>query len=131
MSRGQVVILIYDPAFRGLWLADYFPGLVALDESQMPPLSLYGEALGSVEVLPDPIPHDCIDGFLCAYWRRPAAYFDPGIRAAMSSFHALGDVSHGLARLEADLVSGEWQRRFGNLLDEAKHDCGYRLVITR
>lgn len=131
VSRGTVVILTYDPAFRGAWLFEYFPGLVALDAAQMPPLEAYAAALGPVTVSPVPIPHDCTDGFLAAYWRRPRAYLDPRIRAAMSSFHALGDVSSGLSRLEADLASGAWQKHFGHLCEKTELDCGYRLIATQ
>ena len=130
VARGPVVILTYDPSFRGFWLADYIPELVRLDEAQMPRMSDYQKWLGPVAVSPVPIPHDCTDGFLCAYWRRPAAYLDPRIRAAMSSFWALGDVSAALARLEQDLESGSWARRYSKLLDLDECDCGYRLVVA-
>lgn len=130
VARGPVVILTFDPAFRGFWLADYIPALVALDEAQMPALADYGRSLGPVAVAPVPIPHDCTDGFLCAYWRRPEAYLDPRVRAAMSSFWALGDVSAALARLESDLESGAWAERYGGLLARGSLDCGYRLVVA-
>lgn len=131
VTRGKIVFLTYDPAFRGFWLADYFPALVTLDEGQMPPLESYEQWLGSVEVSAVPIPHDCTDGFLAGYWRRPAAYLDARVRAAMSSFWALGDVSEGLGKLEADLKSGVWERRYASLLDLEDLDCGYRLVETK
>jgi len=130
VTRGQIVVLTYDPSFRGFWLADYIPALVALDEEQMPPLTNYGKWLGPVEISPVPIPHDCTDGFLCAYWRRPRAYLDPRIRAAMSTFWALGDVSEALGRLESDLNSGAWAKRYSELLDIDACDLGYRLVAT-
>lgn len=130
VTRGIIVFLTYDPAFRGFWLADYFPALVTLDEGQMPPLAKYTEWLGSVTISPVPIPHDCTDGFLAGYWRRPAAYLDQRARAAMSSFHALGDVSAGLAKLQADLDNGAWERKYGHLLSLDELDCGYRLVQT-
>lgn len=129
-TRGRVVLLTYDPSFRGFWLADYIPELVALDEAQMPRMTDYEAWLGPVEISTLPIPHDCSDGFLCAYWRRPAAYLDPRIRAAMSSFWALGDVSEGLSRLERDLDSGAWAQRYAELLDLDDRDFGYRLVTT-
>jgi len=130
VTRGPVVILTYDPAFRGFWLEDYIPELTALDDEKMPPLTLYGECLGSVEVSVVPVPHDCQDGFLYAYWRRPRAYLDPRIRAAMSSFWAIGDVSAGLGRLADDLASGIWEQRYAELLDLEERDLGYRLVAT-
>jgi SAM-dependent methyltransferase len=130
VTRGPVVILTYDPAFRGFWLADYIPELVTLDEAQMPRMADYETWLGPVRIAPVPIPHDCTDGFLCAYWRRPAAYLDPKVRAAISSFWALGDVTEALARLERDLASGAWAQRHSGLLALDALDCGYRLVVS-
>lgn len=131
VTRDRVVVLTYDPAFRGFWLADYIPELVDLDEAQMPRMADYEAWLGSVDISPVPIPHDCSDGFLCAYWRRPAAYLDAKIRAAISSFWALGDVSEALGKLERDLASGAWARRYPDLLDLDECDLGYRLVVTK
>lgn len=131
VTRGPVVVLTYDPSFRGFWLADYIPELVDLDEAQMPRMTDYEAWLGPVKISPVPIPHDCSDGFLCAYWRRPAAYLDPRIRAAISSFWALGDVSEALGKLKRDLPSGAWARRYSDLLDLDQCDCGYRLVVTK
>jgi SAM-dependent methyltransferase len=130
VARGPVVILTYDPEFRDNWLLEYLPELAALDDAQMPPLSLYAAALGPVTITPVLIPHDCTDGFLAAYWRRPAAYLDPRIRAAMSSFHAIGDVSAALGRLAEDIDSGAWDQRHGALRALDSRDCGYRLVVT-
>ena len=130
VTRGPVVVLTYDPAYPRFWLADYIPRLVALDDAQMARMSDYEEWLGPVDISPVPIPHDCLDGFLCAYWRRPEAYLDPRLRAAISAFWALGDISQALGRLEADVVSGAWARRYSHLLDLDECDCGYRLVVT-
>jgi SAM-dependent methyltransferase len=40
VTRGPIVVLTFDPAFRGFWLADYIPVLVALDEAQMPKMAI-------------------------------------------------------------------------------------------
>ena len=131
VTRGQVVILTFDPSHRGFWLADYIPEIVALDEVQMPRMTDYEAWLGAVEISEVPIPHDCTDGFLCAYWRRPAAYLDPRIRAAMSSFWAIGDISEGLGKLASDLDTGTWAQQYSELLDLDECDFGYRLVTTK
>ena len=130
VTRGPVVILTFDPAHRGCWLTDYLPQLIALDEEQMPPLDFYRECLGEVEISIVPIPGDCTDGFLYAYWQRPESYLDPGIRRGSSSFWALPDIAPALARLESDLASGEWDRRHGDLRGLAELDAGYRLVVA-
>ena len=76
VSRGPVVVLTFDPEHRGNWLTDYLPALIDLDERIMPPMSDYVGGLGAVDIAPLPIPYDCSDGFLYAYWRCPHAYLD-------------------------------------------------------
>jgi len=129
VTRGRIVLLTFDPSHRGAWLNDYFPELVALDEAQMPGLSDYARWLGSLEILPVLVPHDCTDGFLHAYWRRPAAYLDPLIRSGSSSFWAIRNVEEGLRELQEDIESGEWERRHSRLLTLDAYDVGYRLLI--
>jgi hypothetical protein len=77
-----------------------------------------------------PVPHDCRDGFLGAYWRRPHHYLDPEVRAGISLFAKLPRLESGLAALREHLASGEWTRRYGRLLELAELDLGYRLVIA-
>ena len=129
VTRGPIVILTFDPVARP-WPTDYFPELAALDEGQMPTMADYAQWLGDLETRPVPVPHDCRDGFLYAYWRRPAAYLDPSVRSGSSSFWALGDLEKGLLSLERDLATGEWERRYGHLLDLDAYDAGYRLIVA-
>lgn len=130
VTRDAIVFLTFDPELQDFWLFEYFPALAALDAEQMPKMKVYERWLGPVEISAVPVPHDCTDGFLAAYWRRPRAYLDERVRAAMSPFWKLGDISEGLERLNADLDSGEWERRHGHLLQLDELDCGYRLVRT-
>lgn len=130
VTRGPVVILTFDPMHQAFWLADYLPELVTLDEAQMPKMAEYEKWLGPVKIAPVMIPHDCTDGFLGAYWRRPAAYLDAKIRAAISCFWAMKDVSEPLRKLESDLNSRAWAQRYSELLELNEYDFGYRLVTT-
>lgn len=130
VTRGPVVILTYDPASRP-WLTDYLPALSTLDEAVMPALAEYERALGPVRISPVLAPHDCTDGFLYAYWRRPAAYLDARIRSGSSSFWAIGDAAdEGLEALRRDLETGEWRRRYRHLEALDAYDAGYRLVVA-
>jgi hypothetical protein len=83
--------------------------------------------IGPVHMAPVPIPHDCTDGLLCAYWRRPESYLSSEVRSAMSSFARI-DAEAGLARLRADLASGRWAERNCHLLALEALDLGYRIV---
>lgn len=129
VTRGPMVLLTFDPAARP-WLTDYLPQLAALDERQFPVMADYAQWLGQVTITTVPVPHDCSDGFLYAYWRRPEAYFDPHIRSGSSSFWAVDDVAAGLKRLRNDLDSGAWERRYAELLTLDAYDAGYRLVVV-
>lgn len=129
VTRGRIVLLTFDPSQRP-WLSDYLPELATLDEAQMPAMSDYKRWMGSVQVTPVPVPHDCSDGFLYAYWRRPGAYLDARIRSGISSFSAIEDVEPRLRKLRSDLEAGEWERRYAELLSLDSYDVGYRLVVA-
>lgn len=131
VAARRVVVLTWDSASRGFWLVDeYFPELAAIDRAIFPRLAELEGAWGALDVRVVPVPHDCRDGFLGAYWRRPAAYLDPAVRAGMSTFTKLAAVEPGLARLRRDLADGTWTRRHGHLLDRTELDLGYRLVVA-
>ena len=129
VARDKVVIFTTDPDFPGMWLNHYLPELAALDHGQMPPLRTYHDWFDTVEITPILVPKDCVDGFLYAYWQRPAAYLDPRITGVLSSFQMIGGGADGLEALRHELESGEWERRFGEVMNENSLDVGYRLVI--
>jgi len=128
----RVVLLTWDPAtVHDFWLvSDYLPCFEDLITEGFR-IEQTIEALGGVRVEALPVPHDCVDGFMGAYWRRPHAYLDPHVRASISAC-ALMDgacLEEGMARLEADLDSGAWERRHADLLKLEELDLGYRLLI--
>jgi SAM-dependent methyltransferase len=129
---ARAVILTWEPSTFASWLTrDYFPELLTYDRSLFPLASdFYARTFGRVEIQPVLVPHDCTDGFLEAYWRRPEAYFDAGVRRAISAFARIPDVHPGLARLRRDLDDGTWMRRNGHLLELTELDLSYRLVIA-
>jgi hypothetical protein len=78
------------------------------------------------------VPHDCVDGFGAAFWRRPEAYLDPDVQAGMSWLAVLSDAdrAQGTDRLRVDLRSGEWDRRYGDLRSLQVLDAGYRIAVA-
>lgn len=134
VARRRVVLFNWDPGARvAAWLVrDYFPGF----ERLVPAGYTLEETLvrlgGDGRIEPVPIPHDCRDGFLHAYWRRPEAYLDRAVRAGISVFSRLepSEIDDALARLAADLESGAWHRRNRELLALEELDLGYRLVVA-
>jgi SAM-dependent methyltransferase len=138
VTSERVVLFTWDPGSTGFWLVqEYLPEFLALNRQQFPAMDELREALiaglgpgARVEVTPLSVPRDCIDGFLGAYWARPAAYLDPMVRAGISSFARTVGAEAGLERLRADLASGAWQARHGALLAAEALDVGYRLVVA-
>lgn len=132
VARRRVLFTWEPSTALDSWIVrDYLPGFVRFS----PPgyaLEHTLERLGGGRIEVVPIPHDCVDGFFHAYWRRPQAYLDPAVRAGISVFARLTpeEVEEGLARLRADLESGEWQRRNAALLELDELDLGYRLVVA-
>ena len=137
VAARRVVLLTWDPEFDdALWLTtDYLPVVRVRDRAIFPrlPVVLAGlQPQRGFTIDPVLVSHDCSDGFLGAWWRRPAAYLDPVVQTGISSFCELGPdvIREPLARLAADLESGEWQRRFGGLLELDELDLGYRLITV-
>ena len=127
--RDRIVIVTWDPSTAGFWLTEeYFPELIDIDRQIFPTMEELRRILGDLSVHLLPIPRDCSDGFLGAYWRRPHAYLDAGIRSAISTFSKLSDVEAGLARLHRDIEDGTWNRRYGHILSWKELDLGYRIV---
>jgi SAM-dependent methyltransferase len=132
VARDRVVILTWDPSHPAFWLVrDYFPDLIEFDRRIFPALAELEAALGQIEVSVVPVPHDCVDGFLGAYWRRPERYLDESVRGGISTFARIGDVSPRLEQLRCDLESGRWAMKNAELLGLEELDLGYRLVVSR
>jgi hypothetical protein len=111
----------------GFWLTDYVP---EVDWNLFPTIEKISEILGPVKVEPIPIPNDCTDGFLCAYWARPEAYLNASVRSAISTFARMPEPTSSLSRLADDLRTGRWHDRYGECLAHQSKDYGYRLVIA-
>lgn len=129
VARDRVVILTWDPSNEGFWLTDYFPEILDIDRQIFPKLDDFGRWLGRVSVRRIPIPKNCSDGFLGAYWGRPVAYLDDDRRSAISTFSKV-NAAPGLKTLRRDIVSGAWLERYGGLLYESELDLGYRLILA-
>ncbi|HVL82228.1 MAG TPA: hypothetical protein VM840_11635 [Actinomycetota bacterium] len=90
------------------------------------------EHLEVVSEDPLPVPADCQDGFLCAYWARPEAYLEPDVVSNISALAMLDPdvLRRAQDRLAHDLRTGAWDERHGHLRSLSELDCGYRLVLA-
>jgi SAM-dependent methyltransferase len=139
VARSRVVLVNADPATAAsFWFtAVYLPEFLDLAPAarRIPGAwerelrDAFGDGL-RVETIP--IPHDCSDGFYPAYWRRPEAYLDPGVRNNISIFHLLDPqaVDRAVADLGRDLADGSWVARHADLLELDELDVGMRLAVA-
>ncbi|WP_191302186.1 class I SAM-dependent methyltransferase [Lentzea cavernae] len=128
------VVLAYDTRrHTEFWFVrEYVPEIAALELTR-PSADDIAHELGAGTVTPLPVPWDFTDGVFPAYWRRPAAYLDPGVRRACSALAQTdpGAVERGIGRLRADLHSGRWHERHRDLLGLDEWDAGFRLIVSR
>jgi SAM-dependent methyltransferase len=131
------VVLTWDPAVTArFWLVEEYLPEIAEADAELATLDIVQAnlALDQAEaaVVAVPVPADCTDGFLCAYWQRPHCYLDPAVRAAISALANLDQqhVDRAVRRLRADLATGRWQARRRERYDADALDLGYRLVTA-
>jgi hypothetical protein len=114
---------------RRFWLTrDY------LTEVPASRVGLATELAGAIGARMEPVlvPWDCVDGFFEAFWRRPEAYLDEGVRRGVSVWTSVGAEAERRAvrRLGEDLASGRWAERNGDLLDLEEAELGLRLLVA-
>jgi SAM-dependent methyltransferase len=135
VTKDRVLIMTFDPAqLDNFWNAHYFPELIAVEKARYPSIDFIGNTLGGrTEVIPIPIPLDCVDGFQEAFYGRPEAFLDPEVRRAQSAWGFLKPAEEDVLveRLAKDLRSGEWDRKYGHYRQEKTFTCALRLVVCR
>lgn len=130
--RKRIVLVTMEDSLN-LWIVhDYLPELLGQHAARFPTIDHLCELLPHPEVRVLRVPHDCQDGFMAAFWARPDAYLDPTTRAATSPWHDLAPtvVDRALTQLREDLDTGEWRRRYGDLLTHTELDVGMRLITA-
>ena len=116
----RIVVVHFDPALHDeFWLVrDYLPELTELPV-EIPSVQQVAAALGKdTKVRTLPVPWDCADGFLAAFWRRPQGYQDPAVQQSMSGLQQLDPrvLTRDITQLQVDLQDGTWQRKNNSLL---------------
>lgn len=137
VTRGPIVVLAFDPAvFGGFWLSEYAPEYVAAEKARDVPLPVLTEGLSGggrrVRVEPVPVPLDCTDGFVEAYYGRPERFLDETVTRAQSGwgFTPRGTVDRFRAALGRDLASGAWDRAHGHWRAQPTFAGALRLIVS-
>lgn len=134
VTRKRLVLATMDvEVIAQQWLIrDYLPEVLATHAAGFPDIKWLLEVLPRPTAAAIPVPRDCTDGFMAAFWARPEAYLDPAFRAVASPWHQVAPeaVERALERLSSDLASGEWDQRYGELRRRRALDVGLRLICA-
>jgi len=131
--RRLLLVTMEVDILETMWfLADYVPEAIPDHRAAFPTIAFLEAELPVSRVETLPVPKDCLDGFVAAFWARPEAYLNPRITSA--SFLALPKFAaitpRATAALRRDLASGDWLARHGHLLKLQQHDVGLRLIVV-
>ena len=133
VARRAVIFTWDQTVARDFWLIrDYLPEYADADDARAISIDRLCDLLDTTDIRTVPVPRDCTDGFLGAFWARPEAYLDPIIRAGISGFAQLDapTTERGLTHLLQDLRTRTWHRRHTALLKRTELDLGYRLIVA-
>jgi SAM-dependent methyltransferase len=133
VARGPVVVFTFDLDALPAWQHDFLAENVAVERPRFGPVEDVAAMLGGhVRIETIPTPADCTDGFFEAFWNRPEALLDPGVRSAQSVWALLpaGAEQRIVGRLRDALESGAWDAEHGHLRGQTELDGSLRLVIS-
>jgi SAM-dependent methyltransferase len=134
VTRGTVIVLSCDPDLvQSFWLNRYAPEVLRAELIRYPRIDTIARILGGHASVKDvPIPLLCRDGFNEAYYGRPEAFLVPDARLACSawSFVPKAVAERSISHLKADLKSGDWDKRFGDLRSLPFFSGSLRLVVS-
>jgi SAM-dependent methyltransferase len=133
VARGPVVIFTFELEKLPAWQLEFLNEGLVSERPRFPPIDHIASALGGrARVERIPTPGDCVDGFFEAFWRRPEALLDPGIRSAQSMWRLLdrGVEERIVERLASALSSGAWDAEHGHLRGQDSFEGALRLVIS-
>ncbi|KAJ3329992.1 hypothetical protein HDU93_000681 [Gonapodya sp. JEL0774] len=140
VSSKTVVLLTFDPeTLAKFWIAEYTGEMLTVEAGRrFPTMARLQDILGRhgasvVEVIPIPIPLNCTDGFIEAYYGRPEMYLDEAVRKAQSSwsFFSKERQTGYVNKLRSDLESGLWDKKYGHLRSLKEYQGSVRLVVAR
>jgi hypothetical protein len=119
---------------KDFWGAHYFPELLEVERKRFPKIEIIVDILGGTcEAKKIPVPLDCVDGFIEAFYGRPEALLEKVVRQAQSSWGFLekGMEDVLVKRLADDLASGGWDKKYGKYRSLPSATFSMTLVIAK
>ena len=137
LRKKRVLITTFNPqtAIDRMWVFDYCPLLKKYIEEYFCEIELLKGRIekefdSKVYATSYPLPYDLTDAFSAASWRYPERFVNPEFQKAMSLFHYTdeGQYIDGIKKLKEDILNGEWNRKYNNLLECYEYDVGYTFL---
>jgi len=133
---GPIVIFTLDPREGKVpWFKDYFPTIYQQDFITFKSIDVVSGLIAvdkrwSKTIKRFPLPHDLSDKNMYSAWREPERYLDKTFRQNTSGFALASSsvVEKGIALLQKDLETGEWDRKHGFLREQEYFDAGFRFI---
>ena len=134
VTRGPIVILTFDGSVLSqFWLTRYAPELMAAEEPRYPAVQSIVDCLGGpTSILTVPIPIDCTDGFMEAFYARPERLLDPAVRRSQSSWTFISEKQQtdSIDMLREEIESGAWDGQFGSLRVQPFFEGSLKLITS-
>jgi SAM-dependent methyltransferase len=133
VARGPVVVFTFELEALPAWQLEFLREGVEIERPRFRTVEQVAADLGGeVRIERIATPADCSDGFFEAFWNRPEALLDPGVRASQSLWALLapGVEEAMVERLRLALESGAWDAEHGHLRRQQTYDGALRLVIS-
>jgi len=139
IKSGPLLIFTLDPAVaRQTWLYDYWPSIgqyhnehyISIEQLMLTLGQVFSSRVDSTVF---EIPHDYKDVFSLAAWKSPHILLDRNSRAAMSAFNYItpNDEENGVAKLRNDLLDGNWEKKYSDILEKDSLDVGCRILCVK
>jgi hypothetical protein len=132
VARGPVAVLTCDPDLvRDFWLYEYAPLVLDTEARRYPAIRDIAETLGGeVEITQVPVPFNCTDGFIEAYYGRPERLLDPEARKACSAWSFVDEqlAAQYVEALREAIESGAWDARYGHLREQPYYEGSLVLI---
>lgn len=133
VARKHVIIVTYDTRISNkMWLlADYLKETAELDAQVFPfpeDICSWLNCDSKIEsVLHD---KDTPDWNLGSLWAHPERVLDAKVRSAISGFSRQPNevVQRVVSDIERDLMSGQWDKKYGHLRNLSNFDVGLRII---
>ncbi|MEY2830961.1 MAG: hypothetical protein RLZZ574_219 [Cyanobacteriota bacterium] len=137
-KSGKMVIFAFEQEkIADFWLTDYFPYFIQDTRATFPSTQKIAHLISQITqqetvIIPFLLPTNLSDLFAASGWCKPEIYLDAQVRQGISTFAKIppNELEIGLKRLKADIDSGFWLEKYGDLLNQREYDAGYRILAT-